>query len=70
MFVFSWLPIALLGAVVSIVAGVSVGVEIVERRGLAGDAAPKPRRFRPVVIQGGRVDAPAVVAADIETLAG
>jgi hypothetical protein len=74
MLVFSWLPIALLGAVILLVAGISVSVEIAERRRFVRNAAatPRRRRFRPVVIQGGRSDAPAVLAEeiDVEKLAG
>jgi hypothetical protein len=62
MVVFSWLPAALLGAVILIVCGVSLGVEIAERRRMARNAVPRRRRFRPVVIQGGRVEAPAMTA--------
>ncbi len=74
MLVFSWLPIALLGAVILIVAGVSLGVDIAERRRLAGNVAATPRRrlFRPVVIQGGKAAAPTAAEAetDVEKLAG
>jgi hypothetical protein len=74
MLVFSWLPIALVGAVILIVAGVSLSVEIAERGRLARNVAatPRRRRFRPVIIQGGRIDAPGVPAAEpnVEKLAG
>jgi hypothetical protein len=70
MLVFLWLPIALLGAVIFICAGVSLGVDIAERRRRAHHAAAPRRGFRPVVIQGGRVEAPAAVEAGVETLAG
>lgn len=77
MLVFSWLPIALLGVVILMVGLVSLGVAVVERRRLARNAAalPRRRRFRPVVIQGGRAPAPAMeaaagAAADMDKLAG
>jgi hypothetical protein len=63
MVVLSWLPVALFGAVILILCGVSLGVEIGERRRMARNEAAPRRRFRPVVIQGGRVEAPAMPAA-------
>jgi hypothetical protein len=65
MAVLLWLPALLFGAVLLIVAGVSAAVEFASWRRALRIARRRSRRaaFRPVVIQGGRRDAP-------ETLAG
>lgn len=57
MAVFIWLPAILFGAVVVIVAAVSLAVELLVRRRAhrrAQRQAARARGFRPVVIQGGR----------------
>jgi len=74
MLVFTCPPIALFGAVIMIVSGVSLGVEIAERRRMARTKAAMPRRrlFRPKLIQGGKAEAMVAVEAetDVEKLAG
>jgi hypothetical protein len=60
MLFFAWAPAALFGGVFLIVAIVQAAVMIAERRRLR-DVARLPRRlrgFRPVVIEGGKQDAP------------
>jgi threonine/homoserine/homoserine lactone efflux protein len=60
MALFVWAPAILLGVVVSIVGGVVGAVEILEGRRARRWARRRARRgFRPVVIQGGRGQAPA-----------
>jgi hypothetical protein len=57
MAVFIWLPALVFGAVVVIVAAVSIAVEFSIRRKTrlrAQRQAARARGFRPVVIQGGR----------------
>jgi hypothetical protein len=69
--VILWLPVALLGAVVVAVCGVSGWVDLAEQRRMRIAAALLSRRrrvFRPVVIQGGRVEAP--VGGNFDKLAG
>ncbi len=78
MHVFLWLPLSIFGVVAFITCGVGRAVEIVERRRVAHvEATPGRRRFRPIVILGGRVDEavpkprePPGEAPEIETLAG
>jgi hypothetical protein len=69
--VILWLPVALLGAVFVVVCGVSGWIELAERRRMRIIVAFLSRRrrvFRPVVIQGGRTEAP--VERNVDKLAG
>jgi chloramphenicol 3-O-phosphotransferase len=72
MLFFAWAPAALFSGVIVIVVIVQAAVAVAERRRLR-DAARLPRRrrgFRPVVIEGGKQNAPPAERAATDKLAG